>query len=398
MREANQRKKHCMAWQVVLCAVFGAITIATAQNKEIPCLSLLQSSFGINMTEAGWLSSVYNIMGIVVAFPAVLAVKRIGVRNTCLISIGCGIAGALLGLASSDLILLMLGRIIEGIGAGLISIAVPELITGWFPPEKRGMPTGFWSSWQYIGQAICFSAGAGVAERFGWKGVWILGLCLSCLALILNLLFVRMPSGALQSEEGNKEVGNEKQILGVLTNRSTWLISIAIFCFCVSSFGFISWISLYWEKVLGISMLEANRYVSLFAASSIPMILIVGWILDRVNRKRFCVITFGLYACIAAGGFSLTSSYWLLPFVIGYAFLESAVITSLWTIIAQTVERTSEIGMAIALLTLCSNVGMLVGPPGIGMCVETLGWTATAIAVGVVSFAGGLSVYISKLK
>ena len=143
MREANQRKKHCMAWQVVLCAVFGAITIATAQNKEIPCLSLLQSSFGINMTEAGWLSSVYNIMGIVVAFPAVLAVKRIGVRNTCLISIGCGIAGALLGLASSDLILLMLGRIIEGIGAGLISIAVPELITGWFPPKKQGMPTGF---------------------------------------------------------------------------------------------------------------------------------------------------------------------------------------------------------------------------------------------------------------
>ena len=118
----------------------------------------------------------------------------------------------------------------------------------------------------------------------------------------------------------------------------------------------------------------ANRYVSLFAAISIPMVLTVGWALDHVDRKGFCFATFIGYAGIVAAGFLLWRQELLLPFVVIYAFFESAVITALWTIISLTVEKTSETTTAVALLTLCSNIGMLAGPPGIGMCVQQFGW------------------------
>lgn len=378
----KRQKGISTAWKVALCAVFGAVTIAIAQNKVIPCISLLQEAFGIDMTEAGWLSSVYNVMGIAMAFPGVIIVNRWGAKKVCLISLACGILGAGVGFFARNIGLLMVGRVIEGMGAGLVSIAVPEFILQWFPPEKRGMPMGLWSSWQYIGQAVCFSVGAGISAVYGWHGVWIFGLSLSVLALILNIIFVKMPTGA-RIEVSRGEEKEKGQIYHVLFNKNTWKISMAIFCFCVSSFGFIAWIASCWTKTLGISELMANRYVSLFAAISIPMVLAVGWALDHVDRKGFCFATFIGYAGIVAAGFLLWRQELLLPFVVIYAFFESAVITALWTIISLTVEKTSETTTAVALLTLCSNIGMLAGPPGIGMCVQQFGWEIAAVVAGV---------------
>ena len=249
----KRQKGISTAWKVALCAVFGAVTIAIAQNKVIPCISLLQEAFGIDMTEAGWLSSVYNVMGIAMAFPGVIIVNRLGAKKVCLISLACGILGAGVGFFARNIGLLMVGRVIEGMGAGLVSIAVPEFILQWFPPEKRGMPMGLWSSWQYIGQAVCFSVGAGISAVYGWHGVWIFGLSLSVLALILNIIFVKMPTGA-RIEVSRGEEKEKGQIYHVLFNKNTWKISMAIFCFCVSSFGFIAWIASCWTKTLGISI------------------------------------------------------------------------------------------------------------------------------------------------
>lgn len=107
----KRQKGISTAWKVALCAVFGAVTIAIAQNKVIPCISLLQEAFGIDMTEAGWLSSVYNAMGIAMAFPGVIIVNRLGAKKVCLISLACGILGAGVGFFARNIGLLMVGRV-----------------------------------------------------------------------------------------------------------------------------------------------------------------------------------------------------------------------------------------------------------------------------------------------
>ncbi len=140
----KRQKGISTAWKVALCAVFGAVTIAIAQNKVIPCISLLQEAFGIDMTEAGWLSSVYNVMGIAMAFPGVIIVNRLGAKKVCLISLACGILGAGVGFFARNIGLLMVGRVIEGMGAGLVSIAVPEFILrNGFRRKREGCRWGF---------------------------------------------------------------------------------------------------------------------------------------------------------------------------------------------------------------------------------------------------------------
>ena len=122
------------AWLVIICAVSGAIAVAITQNKVLPCMDAIQTSFHIDMASAGWLSSVFSVMGIVMAFPAVMAVNKLGAKASCLVSVGCSILGAAIGLISQSFPIMLFSRIIEGVGAGLISIAVPNLIAMWFPP------------------------------------------------------------------------------------------------------------------------------------------------------------------------------------------------------------------------------------------------------------------------
>lgn len=75
---------------------------------------------------------------------------------------------------------------------------------------------------------------------------------------------------------------------------------------------------------------------------------------------------------------------------------ESGVITALWTIISQVAGSSSEVNSAVALLTLSSNIGMLVGPPMAGLCISTFGWTAAALLVGGVSMAGAACIMLVK--
>lgn len=384
------------AWRVILCAVIGAVAVAVAQNKVVPCIPVLGAEVEISKSEMGWLSSVFNVAGILIAFPAVWIVDWIGAKAACLLSVGFGAAGTMIGLFSSGYTAILAGRIVEGIGAGLISIAVPNLIHMWFPKEKRGLPTGIWTSWQYIGQAVCFFFGTAVAYRYGWKFVWLLGLLFLCVGGILSFMFVKeRPIDQKKSSKKGREV-SPTEVFSSLKNRNAWLITLAIFAFCFVSFGFVTWIPSCWTENIGIGSVQANQYVSVFALISILMVLAAGWILDRVCQKSFCILMFLGYAFIVAGAFFLSSEREVQIFVILYAFLESAVITALWTIMPGTARNRQETDSVIALLTAGSNVGMLTGPPAIGFCVSQIGWITTAFVLGVISVLGGVCVLAVK--
>lgn len=382
------------SWSVTLSAIFAGIVIAIIQNKVIPCLSALQESFSIDMSTAGWLSSVFCIMSIIVSFPAAIITNRLGVKKTCLYSLVCAGAGSILGLFSTSVFLLMLSRVIEGVGAGLISIAVPSIISMWFPPEKRGLPTGLWSSWQYVAQALCFFFGVSLTEKFGWQGSWYAGLIALIAGIALCILFVRAPKvgEGFADEEAQQEVS----ILSGLKQRSVWTASISMFCFCFACFGFVTWAAQCWSEALGMSLDTANRYVSLFAVISLPVVIIIGILMNHVNHRRFATIVCFGYIFAAAVAFILPSAKWVLAFVIIYPFFEGAVSTVLWTIIPMTVDDTKYVSVAVALFTLTSNVGMLIGPPVVGAVAQAAGWKAATIPIAISMIIGTATIAVTK--
>lgn len=382
------------AWLVSLSAIFAGIVIAIIQNKVVPCLAVLQDAFSVDMSTGGWLSSVFCVMSIIVAFPAAIITNRLGAKMTCLVSLACAAIGSLVGVFASSITFLMLSRVIEGVGAGLISIAVPSIISMWFPPEKRGLPTGIWSSWQFVAQALCFFFGVTITDAFGWQGIWWSGLLLIVVAIVACFFCVSAPAPG----ESYADVESEQHvsILQGLRFRSVWMASLSMFFFCFACFGFVTWAASCWAETLGMDIEAANRYISLFAIISLPIVILAGLILDRVDHRRFGVLSCFGYIFAVSAAFLLPDAKWVLPFVLIYPFFEGSVSTCLWTIIPQTVNDTKYISVAVALFTLLSNVGMLVGPPAVGAVAEMWGWHAAVVPVAAAALLGTVTTYFAK--
>ena len=77
-------------------------------------MGLLQTDLGISAGIAGWISGVFSLMGIVLAFPAVGIIRKWGALKGGLVSVAVTLVGSVVGLFAPNEYVLLVSRIIEG--------------------------------------------------------------------------------------------------------------------------------------------------------------------------------------------------------------------------------------------------------------------------------------------
>lgn len=374
--DAKKLKKK--TWVVTLVAVFAGVAMAWSQNKLPPVIANVMSTFDISMTTAGWLSSIFCVMGIVMAIPAAALITKWGYRVCGVIALGAGILGGILGLIAPNVTILMLSRLFEGIGVGLIAVIVPSIVTMWFPPEKRGLPMGIWGSYQMIAQAMAFLLAATLLNLLDWHGMWWFGLFLLVLSLLLYIWKIATPPA--QYNHGAGETEEKVNVLNALKFRSVWsLFFIALF-FCIGCFGWCTWAAVYLNQEMGLDLEWANTIVGIIYIIEIGAVIFEGWLLDKVkSRKVFGIVIALLYCFILYVAFRLPSAGWVFLFMIIYPFLEGGICTTFWTITPQAVKTPALSGGALAVLVIGMNIGMVLGPPLAGYFIENYSWQTTTI-------------------
>ena len=85
-----------------------------------------------------------------------------------------------------------------------------------------------------------------------------------------------------------------------------------------------------------------------------------------------------LYGAVSVFGMTLDNPTPLLVFVVVYAFVDAGFPCVLWTMTAQTVKKPELAGVALGVVSIGFNLGVLLGPPIVGAVVDTFGWTAAA--------------------
>ena len=368
--------KHRQAWTVAGATILAGIALALVQNKVAPAMGVLQKAFDIDMATAGWLSSAFSLVGIVIAIPSAIILNRIGPKRGGAIALLCAIGGSVLGVLTNSTVVLMISRIIEGMGVGLISVIGPSLIAMWFPEARRGLPMSIWGAYQMGAQAVMFFLGGVLTTGFGWQGMWWFGLAACVVALVFYVLCVKSP----RPEDSFADVESKNvSIIEGMRSGSAWLASLATMLFCVACFGFVNWIATYWSEAFTIGIDQANSWVGWFSISAVVAAVIVGTILNRIKRRKL----FGLVALLAYGavilfGIGALRPEWMALFVIVYGFVDAGFPSVLWTITPQTVAKPELAGVAIGVVSVGFNVGILLGPPLIGAIVEAFGWLAGA--------------------
>ena len=139
-------------------------------------LPAIRSGTGAGAAEVQWVVNIYTLpLAALILLGGSLGDHQ-GRRRWLVIGTALFGVGSLLCALSSSLILLLGGRALEAIGAGLLRPNSLALLNGAYEGEARGRAIGIWAAAGAIAAAIAPLIGGWLVDHAGWESIFFINL------------------------------------------------------------------------------------------------------------------------------------------------------------------------------------------------------------------------------
>lgn len=172
---------------VVIISAFVAMLNQTILSVAQPGI---MDSFSVNLATIQWLSTGYSLIGgILIPVSAWLA-DRFNTRKLVSYSLLIFLIGSTVDFLASNFPILLTGRILQAIGAGVLSGLTMTILFSVFPKENRGTPTMLLGLVFGIAPAIGPTLGGYIVDNFGWHYIFGLVVPITAVALVLSVVYM----------------------------------------------------------------------------------------------------------------------------------------------------------------------------------------------------------------
>jgi SP family galactose:H+ symporter-like MFS transporter len=210
MVESAGSSKHAKRNVYVTAAIAGLAGLLFGYDTGIIAGALLsiQPEFGLGSFASGMVVGAVPVGAVAGAWFASSRGDLLGRRTLILVSAGVFIVGAIGSAVADSALLLIIARVVIGLGIGVASAITPVYISEIAPPDIRGGLVTFFQLAVTIGILVAYLVGLAFTDvGGGWR--WMLGLG-AVPALVLALGVVRLPRSPrwlimTGDEEGAKE-------------------------------------------------------------------------------------------------------------------------------------------------------------------------------------------------
>jgi MFS family permease len=212
-RGAWRRLAACTAAAAVLQIDGTLITVALPRAGD---------ALGMGVHFQGLVLSIYFLAYALSLWPGGRLVDAIGSRQVALAGLVLFAAGAAVGALAGSAGVLVASRVIQGVGAGLVSPAALAGAIAGFPPQRRGVALGIWG------------AGSGMANLtvlLGWRADW---WALVPLALLSAVAIARLIPRSLALPEGPRGRMPRSPVILAATLVAALAFAVMIGCFFIA--------------------------------------------------------------------------------------------------------------------------------------------------------------------
>jgi len=152
----------------VSLAMFGNYYV---YDSIAPLADILRNQLGFSSSQIGTLNAIYSFPNILMVLIGGVIVDRIGTRTATLVFAVICLAGAILTAMSPSFTTMALGRLVFGLGAESMIVAVTAALGQWFQGRQLGFAFGLNLSIARAGSyaADRSPAWAGSAYASGWR-------------------------------------------------------------------------------------------------------------------------------------------------------------------------------------------------------------------------------------
>jgi MFS family permease len=363
-------------WTVLVALSVAMYGNYYAYDAIAPVADLLQRALGFSDTQIGTLNAIYSLPNIVMVLIGGLIVDRFGTRTTTLaFAVVCAI-GAAITAASPLFPVMAAGRLIFGLGAESMIVAITVAIGQWFVGRQLGFAFGVNLS---IARAGSFSADMSPTwfkplYDAGWQSPLWLAAGMMALGVAAAFVYYLLERSAEKRFDLQKPQSSDRFVWADLWrfDRSYWYIVGLCVMFYSVIFPFRSTFSiLYFQHAHGLSLQDAgamNAWVFFAAIFATP---VFGLVADRfAYRSALMVVGSLLLAAVFPILLYTNVSLWVSTVLIGIAF--SLVPAVLWPAVPYLVTP-DRLGTAYGLAFMLQNVGMLAVNLGAGALNDAAG-------------------------
>ena len=177
--------------QLLVLFIIAASLVTIAQSIITTGVVYLMSDFSVSSTQAQWSYSAFLlVVGVMIPLSAYIS-RRFTARTIFFFSLIIFLLGSLICYFSTSLIMLIFGRILQGIGNGIIMPYTQILLLRNIPEEKWQTYMGVYGLVIGIAPVIGSFIGGFVITLYGWRQLFSFFAVSTVILLILGIFFVK---------------------------------------------------------------------------------------------------------------------------------------------------------------------------------------------------------------
>jgi MFS family permease len=365
-------------WIAFLAGCIGAFQI----GKTFAALALIIDELGLSLVQAGLVLSLFSLIAAFAGAGFGLLSDRVGHLYMALTGLVISAAGAFLGATASGIEILLLSRLIEGLGFILAIVALPSLISRSATERSRPLAMGLWGAFMPAGIGMSMLITPPLLELHGWRGLWNdIGFIILFWSGILFLAFRSAYS------KPSAHISSSDFIVNVL--RLGPLLVVA---------GFVCYSSLYQSLTAflptilvtdySVPLAQAARFGALVVVGNVIGNVSAGWLIGRGAAPwKLLTISFLVMGLCATLVFASVSDP-IVKTIAGFLFSAFGGLFpgTAFALAARYSISPSQMALMAGLMLQGAGIGQTIGPMMVSSLVEFSGsWNSANLLV--VSFA-----------
>ena len=204
--------KYAIAWTVAL-GLFMAVLDGTVVNVA---LSAMEHSLGVGLSDIQWVITGYLLAQAAIIPVAGYLALRVGFKRLYLISLALFILGSLACAVAPNETVLVVCRVVQGLGGGALFPLVQSIALRAFQPQERAAAGAIVGVSALVAPALGPTVGGLLTDAFGWQAIFLINVPVGILALFLAWRVVPADSDHALNRSGFDLVGLILSIMGVL--------------------------------------------------------------------------------------------------------------------------------------------------------------------------------------
>nr|WP_315023392.1 DHA2 family efflux MFS transporter permease subunit [uncultured Aminipila sp.] len=231
---------------VVLIGTFMSVLSSSLINLALP---KMMSVFGVTLSDITWVVTAYALaMGAVVPLTGFLS-DTIGIKKLYIIALSLFTLGsALSGMAWSNSSMIVF-RVRQAIGGGLMSPVGMSIVYAIFPVEERGKALGIWGVAAMAAPALGPTLGGYILSNLDWRLLFYINVPIGVFGTIFAIFLLK--------ETTKKPYEGNFDIIGFITS----VVGIVCTLYVVGKWSTINWKEIHYPILLTVGIFSLILFV-----------------------------------------------------------------------------------------------------------------------------------------